>query len=171
MKQTFESVYREQIAELYDAEQQMIEDMPRLIRAASSQELKAAFGLHLSETQEQATRLEAILAGMPGPRPRKLSDVMRALLAKGRLLIAGHDASPALDAALIAAARQIEHHEIAAYSSALQLARMLNHERAAGLLSKTLKEEQDTAGDLTEIAESVVMGEELEDAVLEEIPA
>lgn len=171
-KETFEYVYRQRIAELYDAEQQMIDDMPKIIHAASSQELKAALEIHLAETKEQLTRLEMILASMPGPRPRDISDAMRALLAKGRLIIARHEASPALDAALIGAAQQVEYYEIAGYSSARTLARMLGHERAAMLLGKTLKEERDTAGDLAEIAEAVIMGEELEDAVLEEpIPA
>ena len=171
-KQTFESVYREQIAELCDAEQQMIENMPSMLRAASSQELKSAFEIHLAETKEQLTRLEIILADMPAPRPRNLSDPMRALLAKSRLVTIRHEGSPASDAALIAVAQQIEYHEISAYSSARMLARMLGHERAAMLLGKSMQQEQDTAGDLAEIAEVVIMGEELEDAVLEEpVPA
>lgn len=167
-RETFESLYRNQIAELHDAELQMIEDMPLVIRAVSSQELRNALELHLAETKEQAARLETILESMDGPRPEKFSDPMRALLANCRLLIASEKVSPVLDAALIAAAQQVEHYEIAAYGSARMLARMLNHPRAAMLLKRSLKEEQDTAVDLGQIGEAVVMGEELEDAILAE---
>ncbi len=167
-KETFESLYRSQIAELYDAEHQMIEDMPRMIRAASSKELRNAFELHLAETKEQVARLEMILESMDGSRPQKFSDPMQALMANIRLVIAYQRPSPVLDATLIAAAQQVEHHEMAGYGAAGMLAGMLDHPRAAMLLQKSFKEEQETAADLGEIGESVVMGEELEDAVLEE---
>ncbi len=170
--ETFEAAFRRHVAELYDVEQQTIEALPRIIRAAASKELKTALELHLAETKEQAERLESILDAMPGPRPFGSSDPARAMLSKSALLAAWYDASPVLDWALIAAAQQLEHFEIAGYGAARMLARMLNYERAAALLAKTLKEEQDTAADLAQIAETVIMGEELEDAVLaEEIPA
>lgn len=164
----FEAVYREQVAELFDAEQQMIEEMPRVIRAVTSAELRSALELHLAETREQAVRVKTILEEMPGAVPRVFSDAMRAFLAKARLLTVRIPRSAVLDAALIAALRELEYFEAAGYSNARQFARMLGHERAAALLGKTLKEEQDTAADLYEIAESLIMGEELEDALLEE---
>lgn len=169
---TFKSLFQKQIAELLDAEHQMIRDLPGMIHAASSQELKNAFELHLAETREQAARLEIILAELHGDAPEKFSDPMSALLASTRLLIASHASSPVLDAALTIAAQQIEHYEIASYSAARMLAGMLNLSRAAMLLAKSLKEEKDTVVDLGQILEVIVMGEELEDAILAEgIPA
>ena len=167
-QKTFETVYRELLSEIYDAEQQMLEGMPRMIRASASEELRAALELHMAETAEQAARLETIFASFDGPAARELSDTMRALIAKSRLQAVRFETSPAGDAALIATARQIEHYEIAAYGSAVLLARMLSHTADAELLRQSLKEEQETSSDLTQIAETVIMGEELEDAVLEE---
>jgi ferritin-like metal-binding protein YciE len=163
---TFESVYQEHLAELLDAEQQILDDMPRMIRAASTQELKTALELHMAETREQAARLEAVRAESDGPRRLAFSDAMRGLLAKSRLQVLKREPSSVRDAALIVTLQQIEHLEISAYQSALQFARMLGHERAAGMLKKTLKEELETAANLTQIAESLIMGDELEDAVM-----
>ena len=165
---SFESVYRRQLAEILDAEQQMLEEMPRILRAVTSPELRTALELHLVETKEHVSRLAKILDEMDEPRPRAYSDPMRALLAKGRLLMVAEEPSPVRDAALIATAREIEYHESAAYSTARLFAKMLGHDRAAALLGKTLKEEQDTAADLAQIAETLIMGEELEDSFLAE---
>jgi ferritin-like metal-binding protein YciE len=166
---TFEGLYREQLAELHDAERQILEELPAIIRAASSQELKASLELHLEQTREQVTRLETIFANMPGPRPKRSSDPMRAMLAVARLRIINFDTPAVRDAAVTAAAQQVEHYEISGYGAALMLARMLNREHAAVLLQRTLEEEQDTAADLSEIAETIIMGEELDDAELEEV--
>ncbi len=170
--QTFESLYRSQIALLHDAELQMIEHMPRLIRAALSPELKTALELHLAETEEQAARLKAILNSMRGRTPQKPSEPMSAMLAEVRLRIAWSEPSTVLDAEIVAAAQAVEHYEIAAYSTARMLATMLNHPDAATLLARSLREEQETAADLAQIAETIVMGEELDDEILEEaVPA
>ena len=166
--ETFQSLFRSAIAELYDAELQMIEDMPLMIRAASSTELKNALELHMAETKEHAARLEMIIESMGGPLLQKFSDPMRALLASIRLLIARTRSSAVLDAALVGAAQQVEHFVISSYGAARRLARMLGYSRATIVLGKSLKEEQETVSDLSQIGESVIMGEELDDAIQEE---
>lgn len=166
--ETFESVWRESLAELYDAEQQTIEKMPAIIEAAESAELKTALELHLTETREHAERLAAILAGLDGDTPRRICDPMRALLAKSLLAAAWHEPSAARDFALISTARQVEHFEMASYGAAATLGRMLGHDAAAALLKKTLRDERETAAYLAQLAEATVMGEELEDLAMEE---
>lgn len=160
---TFETLYRDQLHDLYDAERQITEALPDMITAASSEDLKAAFAEHLEQTREQISRLDRIFAELGEQPGSKTSDGMRALLAQGRLHINERSPSPVLDAALIAAAQKVEHYEISGYGSAVTMAEMLDHEQDAMLLEQTLDEEKDTDATLSDIAEDVLGGEELED--------
>ncbi|MBZ5581971.1 MAG: ferritin-like domain-containing protein [Acidobacteriia bacterium] len=162
-----ESVYREELQDLYDAEMQIVNALPGMAQASSSPELKAAFELHLAETIQQVRRLEQVFAEMGEAPGSETSEGMRALLAEGRLRINSLPSSPVLDAALIAAAQKVEHYEISGYGTARTLAQMLNHGDAARLLQRTLDEEKETDSVLTEIAEAVIVGEELDDAETE----
>ena len=167
--ETFEALYIEQLQDLADTEQEIIRALPDCIQAASSPELKRAFTEHLEETRQQLLRLERVLAFV-GDRPgRNICEGARALLAVSRLLINQYGPSPVLDAALIAAAQQVEHFEMCGYGTARMLAEMLGHEPAVPLLRRTLKEEKEADTYLSQIAETILMGEELEDAELAEV--
>jgi ferritin-like metal-binding protein YciE len=159
---TFHSLFREELQELHDAERQIIEAMPQMIRASSSEELKAALELHLQETREQLARLELIFHEMQDTPGQELCQGMRELIAEARLRIAERPSSPVLDAALIAAAQKVEHYEITAYGTARAMAELLGHTQTAAVLARTLKEEKETDAALTEIAEAVIGGEVLE---------
>ncbi len=160
---TFEGLYREELKDLYDAERQIVEALPDMIQAASSEELKAAFQTHLEQTQEHVRRLKHIFDTIDGQPGNELCEGMRGLLSEGRMAMNEYNPSPVLDAALIAAAQKVEHYEISGYSAAIMLAEMLDHDEAARLLQSTLEEEEETDDTLSQIAESLLMGEELEE--------
>ena len=166
--ETFESLYRDELQDLYAAERQIIAALPGMIRDASTPDLKAAFEEHLEETKAQLRRLERIFSQLNQPPETTLSEAMRTLLAQGRMRINERRSSPVMDAALIAAARQVGHYEICGYESALMLAAMLNYKEAARLLQRTLDEQKEADSTLAEIAEDLIMGEELGEAEAEE---
>jgi ferritin-like metal-binding protein YciE len=167
-EEKFESLYRDELQVLYDAERQIIEALPGMIHAAQSADLKAAFQEHLEQTKEQLGRLERLFTAMHEQPGKRMSDGMRALLSAGRMRMSELPTSPILDAALIAAAQKVEHFEISGYGTVRTMAEMLGHPSSAKLLEQTLDEEKDTDATLTEIGEAVFSGEELEDTELEE---
>jgi ferritin-like metal-binding protein YciE len=161
--QTFERVYRDELQDLYDAERQIVEALPEMIEAASSEELKSAFEDHLEVTKQQLERLEKIFSGMGETPGARKCEGMRGLLAEGRMRIRELGSSEVADAALIAAAQKVEHYEISGYGTVRSLAEMLEQEDAAELLQETLDEEEEADLALTEIAESIMGGDDLED--------
>jgi ferritin-like metal-binding protein YciE len=166
MKQMkYEDLFKHEIEDLYDAERQVMESLPKMIESASSEELAQAFEDHLEQTKEQVRRLDRIFAAM-GEQPGGMKcEGMRGLLREGELVMLEIDKSPVLDAALIAAAQKVEHYEISGYGTARTLAAMLGQEDAADLLDETLEEEKDTDETLTEIAEAIMLGETEEEEI------
>lgn len=155
----FEDVLREGLEDLYDAEQQIVEALPKMAKAASSEDLATAFQDHLEETKEQVQRLAKIFEGMGEQPGGKRCAGMQGLLKEGEQLIQEMSPSPALDVALIAAAQKVEHYEIAAYGSIRTLAEVLGQQDAADLLEETLDEEKAADDTLTEVAESILQGD------------
>jgi ferritin-like metal-binding protein YciE len=167
-EETYEGLFREQLEDLYDAERQIVDALPGMIRAVSSEELRTAFEGHLEQTRQQLERLQKIFSELGIQASGKPCEGMRGLLAEGRKIISEHQNSEVLDAALIAAAQKVEHYEISGYGTARTLAEVLNHEEAAELLEQTLEEEKDTDELLTDIAEDLLAGEDFEEAEDEE---
>jgi ferritin-like metal-binding protein YciE len=160
----FEDVLREGLEDLYDAEQQIVKALPKMAKAATSEELVDAFQQHLDETKEQVKRLEKIFQKLSEQPGGESCEGMKGLLKEGEKLISEISPSAALDIALIAAAQKVEHYEIAGYGSVRTLAEMLGQEEIAQILQETLDEEKATDENLTEIAEGILTG----DAVAEE---
>jgi ferritin-like metal-binding protein YciE len=151
-------LYIHELKDLYSAENQLLQALPKMAAAATSADLQEAFEAHLDETQEHVTRLEQVLelarATTKGPKCKG----MESLLAEGSSMI-GEDGEPdVLDAGLIAAARKVEHYEIAGYSTVKAYAEWLNEEEAVDLLSQTLEEEETADEKLTAIAMELVEG-------------
>jgi len=156
----FEDIFQEQIEDLHDAENQIIQALPKLITQSSSESLAGALQLHLDETKEQVTRLEAIFDRMGDHPGARKCEGMQGLLSEGEKSIAELQKSPVLDIAIIANAQRVEHYEIAAYSSACALAEMLGQEEVLALLQETLKEETTASENLTDLAESILSGDD-----------
>lgn len=144
------------LQDLYDAENQIIEALPQMIEATSTNELKKGFQAHLEQTREQAKRLEQIfqqLGEKPGGEKCK---GMQGIIQEGQKIIKQGGEPAVLDAALIAAAQAVEHYEIAGYGTARTLAQGLGMNEAAQLLERTLEEEKQTDAKLTKLAEQNV---------------
>jgi ferritin-like metal-binding protein YciE len=146
-----DDVYTDQIADLYSAEQQLVEALPKVAKAASSPDLRQAIESHLEETKTHVARLEQIIEQL-GDVPDEKCKGMAGLLAEGEEVIGEDGGSDARDAALIAAAQRVEHYEIAAYGTARTLADQLGRGEDQQLLEKTLGEESDADEKLTGIA-------------------
>jgi len=159
----FEDLFTEELKDLYDAERQIVEALPKMQEAASSEELATAFEEHLEQTREQIKRLDQIFSTMGEEPGGKTCEGMQGLLREGEKLISEMEKSPVLDAALIGAAQKVEHYEIAAYGTMRTLAAMLGQNDAAELLEETLDEEKETDETLTEIAEAIMAGDASED--------
>jgi len=160
----FEDLLTDELNDLYDAERQIVEALPKMKQAASAEELADAFEQHLEQTRQQIKRLDQIFAQMGEEPGSKECEGMQGLLREGEKLIRELQKSPVLDAALIAAAQKVEHYEISGYGTARTMASMLGEVEMAELLQETLDEEKDTDETLTEIAESIMGGDAAEDA-------
>jgi ferritin-like metal-binding protein YciE len=164
----FEELLKAELQDLYDAEYQIIRALPKMAEVASSEELKSAFEDHLEQTREQVKRLDRVFK-LLGEKPQgKTCEGMHGLMKEGEQIIAEFAKSPVLDAAIIGTAQKIEHYEISAYGTARTMAEMLGQQDAAELLEETLEEEKATDETLTEIAESIMSGEDIEDEEEEE---
>jgi ferritin-like metal-binding protein YciE len=158
----FDELFREELEDLYDAEKQIIQALPKMAEAASSEELKSAFEEHLEQTKEQVKRLDKAFKTIGAKPQGKTCEGMQGLLKEGQRMITEIPRSAVLDAAIIGAAQKVEHYEIAGYGTARTMAEMLGQQDVAELLEETLDEEKATDDTLTEIAESIMSGDEIE---------
>ncbi len=150
--QSLQDVFTHEIQDLYDAENQLLQALPKLAQAASNQELREAFEHHLDETRDHVQRLEEIVGQLGISGSGETCEAMRGLIKEGEKTIAIQGDPTAKDAALIAAAQRVEHYEIAAYGTARTLAGELDHNEAQDLLDQTLDEEANADKLLTKIA-------------------
>jgi ferritin-like metal-binding protein YciE len=154
---SLQDVFVEQLADLRSAEQQLVEALPKVARAASSDELRSAFDKHLEETRGHLGRLDEIIGRLETPAPTEHCEGMEGLIKEGEEVVGMSGDPMAKDAALIAAAQRIEHYEIAAYGTARTLADELGYDEAKSLLDDTLDEESDADKLLTKIATGGLM--------------
>jgi ferritin-like metal-binding protein YciE len=149
--ESLKDLFEHEIADLYSAETQLVEALPKMAQAASNTQLREAFEHHLEETRDHVRRLEEI-RGQIGSSLSEQCDGMKGLISEGEETIA-EDGVPAVkDAALISAAQRVEHYEIAAYGTARTLAGELDLSDAKDLLDQTLDEESNADTLLTKIA-------------------
>ena len=153
---SFQDLFREQIQDLYDAENRLTEALPKMADAATSSQLKQAFRDHLTETQGHVARLEQVFRGMALDPTRSTCAAMKGLVAEGEEMIKAKGDPNIKDAALIAAAQRVEHYEISGYGTARSFANRLGMTEAASLLEQTLQEEKAADEKLNNIAESSV---------------
>jgi ferritin-like metal-binding protein YciE len=154
--QTLRELYVDTLKDMYSAEKQIVRSLPKMIKAASSEDLSTALREHLEVTEQQVARLEQIFQGLGSSGRGKKCKGMQGLLEEGGELIEEGDPSPVLDAGMIIAAQKVEHYEIAAYGSLRTFAEMLGETDAVDLLDQSLVEEKEADETLTEIAERTV---------------
>jgi ferritin-like metal-binding protein YciE len=153
MKPTsLQELYLEQVKDLYDAEHQIIKALPKMIEAATSQELRDALNEHLEVTKTQAMRLEEIFAALGEKAKGEKCKGMAGVLAEGDDLVGSIKDSDVRDAAIIASAQRVEHYEMAGYGTARTYAQLFAQEKAINLLQQTLDEEKEADQTLTRLA-------------------
>jgi ferritin-like metal-binding protein YciE len=154
--ESLKDLYVEQLKDLYSAETQIIEALPKLAERASSPDLKTAFQEHLRQTQEQVRRLEQIFQDIGESPKGHTCEGMKGLLKEGEEMIKMQGDAKVIDAGLIAASQRVEHYEIAGYGTVRTYAELLGKDMHVSLLERTLQEEEMTDERLTELAESHV---------------
>lgn len=153
---SLQELYVEELKDIYNAEQQILKALPKMMKAASDRELQRAFAQHEKQTQQQVKRLDRIFREL-GETPRgKKCKGMEGLIEEGADLIKEKPEPEVLDAGLIAAAQRVEHYEIAAYGTVRTYAEQLGHSEHASLLQQTLDEEGETDKLLSALAESSI---------------
>ena len=164
---TLEEFFIDRLKDIYDAEKRVVRALPKMAKAASSPELSSAFQQHLEQTEGHVQRLEEIFESLDRPPGRKACHGMMGILEEGQeILDKEKEATDAvMDAALIAAAQDVEHYEICTYGCLRTWAELLGHHEEARLLQQTLDEEGETDKRLTELAltinrEALEQGEE-----------
>jgi ferritin-like metal-binding protein YciE len=153
---TLHDLFVHELKDLHSAEKQLLRALPKMAKAASSDDLKQAFESHLAETEEHVTRLDQIFEQLDISNRGHKCKAMEGLIEEGKDLLAEDIDSEVLDAALISAAQRVEHYEIAGYGCARTFARRLGLEDIAQMLQQTLDEEGAADQKLTDIAESHV---------------
>ena len=162
-EKAFTELFEDQIKDLYSAEKQIVAALPKMAKNTTNPQLKAAFLKHLEETKGHVARLEQIADELGfSPRGKKCKGA-EGLIEEGKEAMEEFE-DDTLDAALIGAAQRVEHYEIAAYGTARAHAELLGFTKAARLLQQTLDEETRTDKKLSQLAESIVNVEALQEA-------
>lgn len=155
-EKNLEALFLHGLKDIYFAEQAIMKNMPSLAEAAESEELKAAFETHRTETQGQIKRLEKIFELM-GQKPEGVPcEAIQGIIKEGQEVMKEFAGGEAFEAGLIAAAQSIEHYEISRYGTLRAWAEQLGMQEAAELIEQSLEEETDTDELLTELAEGSI---------------
>jgi ferritin-like metal-binding protein YciE len=153
---TLDELLEDELKDIYSAETQLIKALPKMAKAAESNDLRSAFEKHLEQTRVHIQRIEEICSDLKSTPRGKNCAGMEGLLKEVEEIIQSDTKSASKEAALIGAAQRVEHYEIAAYGTARAHARQLGYLKAVDLLGQTLEEEKETDKKLTKVAENRV---------------
>ncbi len=151
---TLKDLFEHQLKDLFSAESQLIEALPKVANKANDSELKNAFENHLEETKGQKKRLQEICDELEISSKGETCKAMKGLISETESFIEEASDGEVMDAGLIAEAQRIEHYEIAAYGTAVRFAKELGYNNIARKLQETLDEEYDANGTLNKLAEN-----------------
>jgi ferritin-like metal-binding protein YciE len=155
-EKTLNDLFLMSLKDMYYAEKQILRALPKMAKAAESEELREAFLTHRDETQGQIERLEQVFEMLGKKASGKTCEAMQGIIAEGQEVMDDFADSEALDAGLVAAAQSVEHYEISRYGTLKTWARELGMDDAVDLLDEILEEEKKTDQLLTELAEARV---------------
>jgi ferritin-like metal-binding protein YciE len=155
MDNDLHELFLDELADIYNAEHQLTKALPKLAKAAESDELREALEEHLEETEEHISRLEQVAESLDETLKRKTCKAMQGLVAEGDEIVKEQKDSSALDAGIIAACQKVEHYEIATYGTLISWAEQMGHDEAVKLLRQTEEEESAADEKLTEVAENI----------------
>jgi ferritin-like metal-binding protein YciE len=149
-------LFHDTLKDIYFAEKKILTALPKMAKAAHSEDLKKAFQKHESETEDHVERLDKVFAELDEAPRGKTCDAIVGIIEEGQEVMKEYKGCPALDAGLLAAAQAVEHYEISRYGTLKTWAHELGLEQAVKLLDTTLAEEKKTDELLTELAETSV---------------
>ncbi len=152
--ETLETLYIDELKDLYSAEQQLVKALPKLAKNAESEELSEAINNHLEETKNQVTRLEEIFQKLEENPKGKKCVGMEGLIKEGSEVMEEFEGK-VLDAGLISSTQRVEHYEIAAYGTVCAFAELLGRSEDLDLLKETLEEEKQADEKLTQLSETI----------------
>src|SRR6266498_4242612 len=155
MHNDLHKLFISELADIYNAEQQLTKALPKMARTAKNDELREAFQEHLEQTENHISRLDQAFESLGESMKRKKCKGMEGLVKEGGEVMSEQKGASALDAGLIISAQKVEHYEIAAYGSLCSWAEQMGHNDVLELLRETLEEEKAADEKLTEIAESI----------------
>ena len=154
--EALKKLLKDELEDLYDAEQQLVKALPKMVEASTSPDLQRALKQHLTVTQNQVQRLEQVFEALGEKAKRKPCKGMAGIVSEGSEMLEEDLDESTMDAAIITAAQKVEHYEIASYGTVRTLAQTLGNNEVAELLEETLDEEKDADKLLTQIAESSI---------------
>jgi len=152
---TIDELFLDELKDLYSAEKQIAKALPKMVKAASTPDLKQAFESHLEETKGHVQRLEQMFETLGKKGTGKTCEGMKGVLLEGSEVIEDAEKGSVRDAGLIAAAQRVEHYEMAGYGSVRSFAQLLGKSEMVQLLDATLSEEKAADSKLTQISKSV----------------
>lgn len=150
---TLHDAFLDELRDAYDAEKQLLKALPKLAKAASSDELREAFEAHLEETRGHVEKLEQVFAALEEKVSGKHCDGIAGIIEEGKSVMEEDFDDETMDACLIASGQRAEHYEMAAYGTLVAWAKAMGHNDAAGLLEEILEEEKAADEKLTALAE------------------
>jgi ferritin-like metal-binding protein YciE len=153
--QALKELYIDELKDIYNAENQLVKALPKMAKAANSEELRTGFEEHLEQTRGHVQRLEQIFKELGEKPSGKKCKGMEGLVAEGQEMMGEDFEDDVMDAALISAAQRVEHYEIAAYGTVRTYAELLGEDTAVQLLEQTLEEEKETDQKLTDMASEI----------------
>jgi ferritin-like metal-binding protein YciE len=151
-----DDLFHETLKDIYYTEKKILTALPKMAKAAQSEDLQAAFEKHEGETTDQVERLEQIFELIKHPARGKTCDAINGMIDESQQVMKEFKGSAALDAGLIASAQAVEHYEISRYGTLKAWAEQLGLQQAMSLLDETLEEEKKTDEVLTELAQAAV---------------
>jgi ferritin-like metal-binding protein YciE len=155
-EKNLQELFHETLKDIYFAEKKILKALPKMAKAAQSEDLKSAFEKHETETEEHVARLEKVFEEIDESPRGKTCDAIIGIIEEGQEVMKEFRGTPALDAGLLAAAQAVEHYEIARYGTLKTWANELGLTQSVALLEETLSEEKKTDDALTKLAENEV---------------
>ena len=149
---TLKDLFLDELADMYDAERRVVKALPKMAKAATCPDLRAAILSHLKETEGHVKKLEQVFQSFDEKAKGQTCEATVGLLEEGDEIAADFKGSPAINAALISAAQKVEHYEMASYGCLHEWAGLLGNPEAAALLEEILEEEKAANESLTELA-------------------
>jgi ferritin-like metal-binding protein YciE len=151
---TLKDLFLDELADMHDAENRIAKALPKMAKAATSEELKEGILNHLEETKGHIEKIKQVFAAFDEKAKSKECKATVGLLEEGDEIAADNKDEPTINAAVISACQKVEHYEIASYGSLIEWAKLLDNDDAVSLLEEILAEEEAADEKLTELAEA-----------------